>query len=46
MDQFKRIGLISRKGNQAVVETLSALMEFLRGRGSEVIVGSIVFVAG
>ncbi len=40
MDQFKRIGLISRKGNQAVVETLSALMEFLRARGSEVIVES------
>lgn len=38
MDQFRRVGLISRKGNQEVVETLSALVVFLHARGSTVVV--------
>lgn len=37
MDQFRRIGLISRKGSQQVADTLSALMAFLKARGSTVV---------
>lgn len=37
MDHFKRIGLISRKGNPHVVDTLVALAHFLRARGASII---------
>ncbi|HSC76853.1 MAG TPA: NAD(+) kinase [Pseudomonadales bacterium] len=43
MDQFRRIGLISRKGNQEVVETLSVLVEFLRARSGTVVVETNTF---
>src|SRR6478735_6578431 len=43
MDRFKRIGLISRKGNQQVVETLAALVIFLRARGSAVVLETDTF---
>jgi NAD+ kinase len=37
MDQFRRVGLIGRKGNQQVIETLAILVSFLRARGSTVV---------
>lgn len=37
MDQFRRIGLIGRKGSQQVVETLGTLADFLRARGSNLV---------
>ncbi len=37
MDQFKRIGLIGRKGNPQVEETLRVLVDMLRLRGSTVV---------
>jgi NAD+ kinase len=40
MDQFRRIGLISRKGSQQVLDTLVSLVSFLRARGSEVVLES------
>ena len=43
MDQFRRIGLISRKGNQQVVETLVTLVVFLRERGSTVVLETDTF---
>ena len=43
MDQFRRIGLISRKGNQQVVETLAMLVVFLRARGSVVVLEADTF---
>ena len=43
MDRFKRIGLISRKGNQQAVETLAALVVFLRARGSSVVLETDTF---
>lgn len=43
MDQFRRVGLISRKGNQQVVETLATLAIFLRERGSSVVLETDTF---
>ena len=43
MDRFKRIGLISRKGNQQAVETLAALVVFLHARGSSVVLETDTF---
>lgn len=40
MDQFKRIGLIGRKGSQQVIDTLDALINFLSARGSVVVLES------
>lgn len=37
MDQFRRIGLIGRKGSPQVVETLQLLAGFLHARGSAVV---------
>lgn len=36
MDQFRRIGLIGRKGSPQVIETLAALVALLQARGSAV----------
>ncbi len=37
-DHFKRVGLVSRKGNQQVIDTLTALAEFLLGRGAVLVI--------
>ncbi len=40
MDQFRRVGLIGRKGSPQVAETLVALAGFLRARGNTVVLES------
>jgi len=44
MDPFKRVGLICRKGNQQVIETLIALINYLRMRGNTVVLESDTFL--
>lgn len=44
MKSFKRIGLICRKGNQQVIETLIALINYLRVRGNAIVLESETFL--
>jgi NAD+ kinase len=44
MKPFNRIGLICRKGNQQVIETLIALINYLHGSGKTVVLESDTFL--
>jgi NAD+ kinase len=38
MNSFKSVGLLARRGNRSIVESVASLEQFLRGRGLDIVV--------